>query len=179
LKCLFSTTPKVGKETEANEGHRGDRTLHRTRSWYDRTRPVSTTQQSGARVLGFTTGAFGHSWDRRVWSCAQRELQNARMIGRATRPVTRDRTRPIVEGAYWTQIGRWPVASGRCVERVRSCRCARGIVRSVRPVVARGAFGRCFAGLRCCAIGAFGRWAARPVMAFDRWCSDRWRIGRG
>jgi hypothetical protein len=51
--------PEVGKETEANGGHRGDRTLHRTRSWYDRTRPVSTTQQSGARVLGFATGASG------------------------------------------------------------------------------------------------------------------------
>jgi hypothetical protein len=25
LKRLFSTTPKVGKETEANGGHRGDR----------------------------------------------------------------------------------------------------------------------------------------------------------
>jgi hypothetical protein len=36
VKCLFSTTPEVGKETEANGGHRGDRTLHQTRSWYDR-----------------------------------------------------------------------------------------------------------------------------------------------
>jgi hypothetical protein len=26
LKRLFSTTPEVGKETEANGGHRGDRT---------------------------------------------------------------------------------------------------------------------------------------------------------
>jgi hypothetical protein len=41
LKSLFSTTPEVGKETEANGGHRGDRTLHRTRSWNDQTRPVS------------------------------------------------------------------------------------------------------------------------------------------
>jgi hypothetical protein len=37
VKCLFSTALEVGKETEANEGHRGDR----TRSLYDRTRPVS------------------------------------------------------------------------------------------------------------------------------------------
>jgi hypothetical protein len=68
VKCLFSTVPEVGKETEANGGHRGDRTLQRTRSWYDRTRLVSSTQQSGARVLGFATGASSHSRDRRVRS---------------------------------------------------------------------------------------------------------------
>jgi hypothetical protein len=70
VKMPIFTTPEVGKETEANEGHRGDRTLHQTRSWYDRTRPVSTTQQSGARVLGFATGASGHSRDRRIRSGA-------------------------------------------------------------------------------------------------------------
>jgi hypothetical protein len=31
VKRLFSTTPEVGKETEVNGGHCGDRTLHRTR----------------------------------------------------------------------------------------------------------------------------------------------------
>jgi hypothetical protein len=41
VKCLFSTAPEVRKETEANAGHRGDRTLDRTRSLHDRTRPVS------------------------------------------------------------------------------------------------------------------------------------------
>jgi hypothetical protein len=41
LKRLFSTTPEVRKETEANGGHRGDRTLNRTQSLFDRTRPVS------------------------------------------------------------------------------------------------------------------------------------------
>jgi hypothetical protein len=41
LKRLFSTTPEVGKETEANKGHRGGRTLNRTRSLVDRTRSVS------------------------------------------------------------------------------------------------------------------------------------------
>jgi hypothetical protein len=70
LKCLFSTTPEVGEETKANEGHRGDRTLHRTRSWFDRTRPVSSTQQSCAGVLGFATGVSGHSRDRHVRSGA-------------------------------------------------------------------------------------------------------------
>jgi hypothetical protein len=31
VKCLFSSAPEVGKETEENGGHRGDRTLNRTR----------------------------------------------------------------------------------------------------------------------------------------------------
>jgi hypothetical protein len=56
VKCLFSTAPEVGKETETNGGHCGDRTLHWTRSRFDRTRPVSSQQLSGARVLGFLTG---------------------------------------------------------------------------------------------------------------------------
>jgi hypothetical protein len=64
--------PEVRKETEANGDHRGDRTLHRTRSRFDRTRPVSSTQQSGTRVLGFATGASGHSWDRRIRSGTQK-----------------------------------------------------------------------------------------------------------
>jgi hypothetical protein len=68
LKRLFSTTPEVGKETEANGGHSGDRTLNRTRSWFDRTRPVSSMQQSGARVLGFATGASSPSWNRSIRS---------------------------------------------------------------------------------------------------------------
>jgi hypothetical protein len=72
VKRLFFTTPEVGTETEANEGHQGDRTLHRTRSRFDRTRPVSSTQQSGARVLGFATGASCPSWDRSVRSGTQR-----------------------------------------------------------------------------------------------------------
>jgi hypothetical protein len=72
LKRLFSTTPEVGKETEANGGHSGDRTLNRTRSRFDRTRPVSSTQQSDARVLGFATGASGPSRHRSVRSGTQR-----------------------------------------------------------------------------------------------------------
>jgi hypothetical protein len=134
LKCLFSTTPEVEKETKANVGHRGDRTLHRTRSRCDRTRPVSTTQQSGARVLGFATGASSHSQDRRVRSGTQRELQNARMIRRAARLITRDQTCPVIEGAYWTLTGCW-----YC--RVRS-------LHGAHPVMSLRA--------RCCAIGASG-----------------------
>jgi hypothetical protein len=48
VKCLFSTVPKVRKEMEANGGHCGDRTLHRTRSRFDRMRPVSSQKLSGA-----------------------------------------------------------------------------------------------------------------------------------
>jgi hypothetical protein len=43
------------------------------------------------------------------------------MIGRATRPVTDDRTCPVIQGAYWTLIRRWHY-------RVRS-------FSSVRPVI--------------------------------------------
>jgi hypothetical protein len=72
LKRLFSTTQEVRKEMEANGGHSGDRMLNRMRSQFDRTRPVSSTQQSGARVLGFATGASGPSRNRSVWSGTQR-----------------------------------------------------------------------------------------------------------
>jgi hypothetical protein len=89
LKRLFSTTPEVEKETEANGGHQGDRTLHRTRSRFDRTRLVSSTQQSGARVLGFATGASSPSRNRSIRSGTQRS--------RAWRRA--DRTRPVMMGA--------------------------------------------------------------------------------
>jgi hypothetical protein len=72
LKRLFSTSSEVGKETEANGGHQGDRMLHRMRSRFDRTCLVSSTQQSGVRVLGFATGASGPSWNRSVRSGTQR-----------------------------------------------------------------------------------------------------------
>jgi hypothetical protein len=136
LKSLFSTTPEVGKETEANGGHRGDRTMHRTRSWYDRARLVSTAQ---TRVLWFVTGASGHSRDWRVRSVAQRDLQFARMIGREAHPVTHDQTRPITEGAYWTLSGR-----EHC--RVRS-------LQGACPVMSLRAW--------CCAIGASGHCQGR------------------
>jgi hypothetical protein len=44
VKRLFSTALEVGKETEENGGHQGDRTLHRTRSRFDQTRLVSSSQ---------------------------------------------------------------------------------------------------------------------------------------
>jgi hypothetical protein len=134
--------PEV-KKTEANGGHRGDRTLHRTRSWNDRARLVSTTQQSGARVLGFATDVSGHLRDRRVRSGAQRELKFARSIGRAACPVTRDWTHPVVEGAYWTLTGHWhyrvrSMLRGRVVLCDRRVRSFDGRIRSLpgaRPVI--------------------------------------------
>jgi hypothetical protein len=91
VKCLFSTTPEVGKETEANGGHCGDRTLHRTRSQLDQ-HVRSVHSVSAPRVSDQTlvwpdqrvrsvhlcaeveraTGASGPSWDRRIRSGVQR-----------------------------------------------------------------------------------------------------------
>jgi hypothetical protein len=51
VKRLFSTAPEVRKETEANGGHCGDRTLHRMRSRFDRTRPVTPQVFSSIIVL--------------------------------------------------------------------------------------------------------------------------------
>jgi hypothetical protein len=121
-----------------------------------RVRSVQLSSQ--ARGLGFATGVSSHSRDRRVRSGALSELQFARSIGRGARPVTHDRTRPVVEGAYWTLTGRW-----HC--RVRSLSGARPVVASrarvlcasARPVIARSASGRCFAGARYSATGASGR----------------------
>jgi hypothetical protein len=60
LKRLFSTTPEVGKETEANVGHRGDRTLDRTRSLFDRTCPVSVQRLRVFQFVDRTHSASGH-----------------------------------------------------------------------------------------------------------------------
>jgi hypothetical protein len=59
LKRLFSTTPEVGKETEANGGHRGDRTLDQTRSLFDQTRPVNVQRLREFQFVDRTRGASG------------------------------------------------------------------------------------------------------------------------
>jgi hypothetical protein len=47
------------------------------------------------------------------------------MIGREAHPVTDDRTRPVIQGAYWTLIGRWHCGVRSVLQRVRSLfRCA-------------------------------------------------------
>jgi hypothetical protein len=82
-------------------------------------------QQSGARVLGFATGASGHSRDRRVRSGAQKELRFARTIGRGARPVVTSRARGAVRSACpVTRTG----VSGRYEKRVRSWGLTVGVV---------------------------------------------------
>jgi hypothetical protein len=56
LKRLFYTTPEIEKETEANRGHRGDR----TRSLDDRTRPVSVQRLRVFQVDDRTRNVSGH-----------------------------------------------------------------------------------------------------------------------
>jgi hypothetical protein len=95
LKRLFSTTPEVGKEMEANGGHRGDRTLDRTRSLFDRTRPVCVQHlrmflflicsASGrcfvVRSLCLTN-ASDPLWDQRVQSILARPVHATSASGR-------------------------------------------------------------------------------------------------
>jgi hypothetical protein len=56
LKRLFSTTPEVGKETEANGGHRGDWTW----SLFDRTRPVSVQRLRVFQFVDRMRSVSGH-----------------------------------------------------------------------------------------------------------------------
>jgi hypothetical protein len=56
----FSIVPEVGKETEVNRGHRGDRMLDQTRSLFDRTRPVSVQRLRVFLFLIERGGASGH-----------------------------------------------------------------------------------------------------------------------
>jgi hypothetical protein len=81
-------------------------------------------------------------------------------IGREARPVTDDRTRPVVQGAYWTVTGCWHCrvrscffsASGRCWDqRVRSF--------AARLVCAMSASDRCF---------AVSRWATSASGQLDQ-----------
>jgi hypothetical protein len=60
VKCLFSTASEVRKETEANGCHKDNRTLDRTRSLYDRTRPVSVQRLRVFQCDDRTRSASGH-----------------------------------------------------------------------------------------------------------------------
>jgi hypothetical protein len=133
VKCLFSTVPEVGKETEANDGHCGDRTLHRTRSRFDRARPVSSQQLSGMRVLGFLTGRWsGLTSTSGQFTCAQKKrARSARPVphgtrasGQASRGVERSRVLIGRVRSRCELTGLRPdarcSASGQSLERVRS-----------------------------------------------------------
>jgi hypothetical protein len=55
------------EETEANGGHRDDRTLNQTRSQHNRMHPVSVSEQRKGQLV-FLTGASDASRDRRIRS---------------------------------------------------------------------------------------------------------------
>jgi hypothetical protein len=90
LKRLFSTTPEVGEETEANGGHRGDR----TRSLFDRMRPIS--------AQGFHTP---WSSDRTRWRVRSQSTGHIRLIWELTR---------LQPDAGTEASGATSSASGRC-----------------------------------------------------------------
>jgi hypothetical protein len=87
VKRLFSTAPEVGKETEANRGHCGDRTRSRLDQRVRSVHSVSTPRVSDRTLVWpdqrvrlvhlcaeaeHATGASDPSWDQRDRSCVQR-----------------------------------------------------------------------------------------------------------
>jgi hypothetical protein len=104
-----------------------------------------------ARPVLHGTGASGQAF---------RRAENSEVvIRRAARPVTYDRTRPVVEGAYWTQTRRWHcrVRSFARAHPVIALR-ARGVARSACPVILTSAFGHSLQRVRSVR-------PARPVVA--------------
>jgi hypothetical protein len=81
--------PEVGKETEANGGHRGDR----TRSLHDRTRPVSVQCLRVSQFDDQTRSTSAHSRpdaSDRLGSLmdSNRTLALSRPVSSSARPVT-------------------------------------------------------------------------------------------
>jgi hypothetical protein len=132
MKCLFFTTPEVGKGTDVTEVT--GRCTGRGRGLTGRVRSVQRSSQ--ARGLGFVTGASDHSWDRSVRSGTQRN--SAWRRAERTRG-TSGHTRSDASGHEGCLLG-----SDRTLALSR-------------PVVAWSASGRCVAGARHCAFGASGR----------------------
>jgi hypothetical protein len=92
LKRLFFTTLEVRKETEANGGHRGDRTLDRTWSLFDQTRPVDVQRLRVCLFLIGHGGTSGHSRSDRSSRSgslldSNRTLALWRPVSSAARPV--------------------------------------------------------------------------------------------
>jgi hypothetical protein len=77
---IFSESSWI--ETKANGGHWGDRTLNRTRSRHDRTRPVSGYCYARRGALGFATGASSPSRNQSVRSLSREDVKHARSIER-------------------------------------------------------------------------------------------------
>jgi hypothetical protein len=137
-------------ETEANGGHSGDRTLDRTRSLCDRTRPVSVERLRVSQLFDLTCCASGHS--RPDASGRSRSLLDSnqtltlwRPVSSATRPVAVSLERcsglssasgPLRDQRVWSVMG----------QRVRSSYA----VRLAHPVRATSASGqRDFSCFKC------------------------------
>jgi hypothetical protein len=154
LKRLFSTTPKVGKETEANGGHKGDRTLDRTRSLNDQTRPVSVQCLRLFQVDDRMRSAS----DRRRSNASDRSgsLLNSNRTLALWHPVS-STARPVTISLCAAQtLPARPVSHGTSVsghsQRVRFSHQVRpvvasqlAVVRPARPVSWTSASGQCFA----------------------------------
>jgi hypothetical protein len=149
LKRLFSTTPKVGKEMKANGGHRGDWTLDRTWSLFDRTRPVSVQRLRVSQLF-----------DRTRWRV--RSLSTGRV--RSLRELT-----GLQPDADTMASGQFCSVSGRCFvgARLRLDQRVRSVTGPAHPVILR-ASGRCVERVRSvvrersrCVIGASGQFDQR------------------
>jgi hypothetical protein len=109
-------------QTEANGGHRGDRTLDRTRSLFDRTRSVSAQRLRVSRYF-----------DRTWWRVRSRlSLLDSNRTSGVTRPVS-SAAHPVADSleccsGLINASGQGPArpvklhASGLCDQRVRSAR---------------------------------------------------------
>jgi hypothetical protein len=139
LKRLFSTTPEVRKETEANGGHRGDQTLDRTRSLFDRTRPVSVQH---LRVFRFFDRTQSIGRVRSIWELTGLEPDTGTVAS-----------------------GQFDGASGRCLggALLRLDLRVRSVTGPARPVILRvsGPCDECVQSVlrkrRRCVIGASGQ----------------------
>jgi hypothetical protein len=130
-----------GEETETNGGLLIDWTLDQMRSRHDQTRPVSGSCCAWRGALGFATGAYGPSRDRRVRSSPRETAKSARSIGRCG---ASGHDRPDASGRERELTGRpdaGTVASGSSCSASGHWLTGAGAVRSARPVVAWRASG--------------------------------------
>jgi hypothetical protein len=132
LKRLFSTTLEVGEETEANGGHNCDRTLDRTRSLCDRTRPVSVQRLRVSRLS-----------DRTRWRVRSQSTGRVRLV-RVLTGLQPDAC-TVVSGATCSSSGHFSLERDLCLTS------ASGPLRDQRvrsyfehPVRATSASSRCF-----------------------------------
>jgi hypothetical protein len=144
LKRLFSTTTEVGKETETNGGHRSDQMLDRTRSLFDRTRPVSVQHlrvfrffnRTRWRVRSLSTGRVRSIWELTGLQSDASTVASGQFCSASCRCLGGALLR--LDQRVWSVTGpARPIvlrASGPRDERVRSVLCGVCTVRSARPV---------------------------------------------